>query len=65
MKRLRIEAGLTQTGLGQLLGIESGHISKIERGWHTPSASTLVGLAKNLGLTLGDMACAGKVKVAE
>ncbi|MFQ6064094.1 MAG: CBS domain-containing protein [Candidatus Bathyarchaeia archaeon] len=41
LKRLRIEAGLTQRELAELAGVSQAHISKIERGSVDPRLSTV------------------------
>lgn len=41
IKRLRAEAGLTQKGLAELVGVSQAHIAKIERGKVDPRLSTV------------------------
>ena len=41
LKRLRTEAGLTQKGLAELVGVSQAHIAKIERGKVDPRLSTV------------------------
>lgn len=41
LKRLRIEAGLTQKRLAELVGISQAHIAKIEQGKVDPRLSTI------------------------
>lgn len=41
LKRLRIEAGLTQRELAELAGVSQAHIAKIERGRVDPRLSTV------------------------
>ncbi len=41
LKRLRIEAGLTQRELAELAGVSQAHIAKIERGKVDPRLSTV------------------------
>ena len=46
----RAERGLTQTGLGRLLGMHQPAVARLESGEHTPSIDTLWRLASRLGL---------------
>ena len=41
LKRLRTEAGLTQKGLAELVGVSQAHIAKIEQGKVDPRLSTI------------------------
>jgi len=41
LKRLRIEADLTQKGLAELVGVSQAHIAKIEQGKVDPRLSTI------------------------
>ena len=49
VRKARAEAGISQTQLAELTGIDQSDISKIERGVANPSVSTLQRIAKALG----------------
>jgi DNA-binding XRE family transcriptional regulator len=42
IKQLRIENHMTQTQLGELIGVKRAQISKLERGNHSASVSTII-----------------------
>ena len=42
LRALRKREGLTQTQLGDMLGIDHSHVGKMERGERTPSLEILV-----------------------
>lgn len=46
---LRKEHGLTQQQLGDMCGIQQGHIARIERGKYSVGLDTLAIIAKTLG----------------
>ncbi len=48
-KRLRIEQGITQTQLGDLLGVTAAYISHIEAGKRNPSAALCRRILEALG----------------
>ncbi len=48
----RAEHGLTQTALGQLLGMPQSAIARLEIGEHIPTLSTLLKLSDVLGLEI-------------
>lgn len=48
LRRLRIDHGMTQEGLGAELGVDRAYISQLERGLKNPSLVTLCRLAKVL-----------------
>jgi SOS-response transcriptional repressor LexA len=55
IKQLRIERGLTQTELGQLLGVASGNISRYESGTNNPDMKRLQQLADILKVPVSDL----------
>jgi transcriptional regulator with XRE-family HTH domain len=55
LRRLRRNAGLSQTDLGESLGVSFQQIQKYERGSNRISASTLVKLARFLGVPPGEL----------
>src|SRR6266568_5984649 len=46
----RVERGLTQTGLAELLGMHQPAIARLEAGTHEPSLATLARLSSALGI---------------
>lgn len=50
--RYRIEHGLSQTALGEQLGMSQTQISRLECGDHTPSFETLLRLTSALGIEI-------------
>jgi len=49
IRRLRIDAGLSQRRLGELAGLDHAFLSRIERGDREPSLAVLVAVATALG----------------
>lgn len=49
VRRFREEAGLSQTGLGEMLGVSYQQVQKYERGASRMSVDTLLRLARALG----------------
>lgn len=48
----RVEHGLTQTGLAEVLGMHQPAIARLEAGSHEPSLATLARLSSALGISL-------------
>jgi transcriptional regulator with XRE-family HTH domain len=55
VRNKRVEAGLSQTGLADLVGVTQPHISAIERGVASPSVEVLHALAKALGCKVAEI----------
>jgi transcriptional regulator with XRE-family HTH domain len=53
--RLRVAAGLTQEGLSDRSGLHSTEISRLERGVRDPRLSTIVRVARALGVPPADL----------
>ena len=51
LKKLRIEKGLTTTGLGELLGISRPHASRLENAKLPVTAEMAVKIERRLGLS--------------
>lgn len=51
----RQAAGLTQAELASCIGTAVMAVSNIERGVSTPKATTLLAIAKSLGIDVGDL----------
>jgi len=50
--RYRVEHGLTQTTLAQLVGMKQPAVARLEAGDHEPSVATLARLARALDVSL-------------
>lgn len=55
LRKLRLQAGLSQEALGAACGLHRTEISLLERSTRDPRLSTLVRLARGLGLSLDDL----------
>lgn len=53
IRELRLEAGISQATLAAAVGIDQGHLSRIERGLVRPSLDVLVAIGACLGADLG------------
>lgn len=51
----REQAGLTQQELAEKSGLRQSHISRLEKGHHSPSAMTLEKIAAALGTTVSKL----------
>jgi transcriptional regulator with XRE-family HTH domain len=56
IRQLREERGMTQEALAQEAGVTVGHMSMIERGHSNPTWGTVKGIAKALGIRMGELA---------
>ena len=55
LRRARSEAQLTQEALGDLAGMHPTEVSRLERGVRDARLSTLVRLARALGIPVSDL----------
>jgi transcriptional regulator with XRE-family HTH domain len=55
LKDLRERKGLTQSGLGKLVGLDQTHISRLESGTKGVSNEKLRAIAEALGVTVSDL----------
>lgn len=55
LKRLRMEAELSQTGLAELTGLSQTYISSLETGISNPTIETLHAIANVLEVDLGPL----------
>lgn len=55
LKALRDERGLTQVALAKKAGVSGGYIARLETHRHDPKLSTLVKLARALGVPVGEL----------
>jgi transcriptional regulator with XRE-family HTH domain len=65
IKRLRIEADLSQGEFGALFDTSASHISRIESGLKMPAHSLLQKVAARFGMALSDLATALAVPGAD
>lgn len=55
IKNLRLERGLTQNNLADIINSERSHISDIERGIKSPSLAMVFRLSKALSISSGEL----------
>lgn len=55
LKELREKKGLTQAGLGKLVGLDQTHLSRLEKGTKGVSNEKLLAIAEALGVTVSDL----------
>jgi XRE family transcriptional regulator, regulator of sulfur utilization len=56
IRQLREKRGATQEALAHEAGVTTGTLSLIERGQSNPAWGTVKGIAKALGVPMGDLA---------
>ena len=55
MKQARLEKGLSQQGLANILGVSRQTINSVEKGDYNPTIKLCIGICRVLGLTLNDL----------
>jgi transcriptional regulator with XRE-family HTH domain len=60
VQRLRIEAGLSQAGLAERMGVDRAYVSGLELGQRNPTIVTLWHIAEALGVKLQSFFKEGK-----
>ena len=55
LRRLRLDAGFTQEALSEAAKMDTGEISRLERGVRDPQLRTMVRLARGLDRPLTDL----------
>ena len=55
LRRLRRASGLTQEGLSARTKIDTGEISRLERGARDPQLRTIVRIARGLDVTVAEL----------
>jgi len=55
LRRLRQAAGLTQEGLSVRTKLDTGEISRLERGARDPQLRTIVRIARGLDVTVAEL----------
>lgn len=55
VRKLRLERGFTTTALAERAGITQGYLSKIENSKKAPPVSTLMNIARALGISISDI----------
>jgi len=48
VREARLQIGISMNYLAMLCGLDSGHLSRIERGLHEPSQKTIIKIENNL-----------------
>lgn len=62
LRRLRLAAGMSQEQLGLEAGVQRNFISLIETGQNQPTISTIVKLARALGLKASELVAEAEVE---
>lgn len=55
LKKIRTKKNITQTSLADTLGVDKSFISNIENGKTNPTLSTIVSIAKALGVSSNEL----------
>ena len=55
LKKIRIEKGISQSGIADLLGVSRGFVSNIENGKTNPTLATIARLSKALGVSIEEL----------
>ncbi len=55
LKRTRLAKNMSQTDLGEKLGVDKGYISTLESGKKNPTLATISKLAKALGIASDEL----------
>lgn len=55
LKKLRLQAGLSQKSLADLIGLKQPNISEFESGQRTPSVATIIRMKEVLGVSGDDL----------
>ena len=55
MRRRRIELGISQEALANVVKVERSHMGKVERGEHMPTLTLVLRIAKALGVSSADL----------
>jgi len=55
MKQARLEKGLSQQGLANILGVSRQTINSVEKGDYNPTIKLCIGICRVLGCTLNDL----------
>jgi transcriptional regulator with XRE-family HTH domain len=56
VRKLRTEAGITQSGLAKRVGIDPSQVSRLEKGKGNPRWGTMRRVAVGLGVSLAELA---------
>lgn len=62
LKKIRSDRGMTQSELGEKIGVHANHISRYERGDSSPSTETLKAFAQALNVTIDELVFGDKEK---
>jgi transcriptional regulator with XRE-family HTH domain len=61
IRRVRLDRGMSQEELAHQCGIDRAYMSSIERGQQNPGIASIIGVARALELTAGQLMAAARL----